>query len=217
MDNPVIAAYLPRMFARAVTMLAILAVALVTTLTPAHAARMSVVPDQAMHRTDMMQAAHIEIDRAALSRELGVPVIDAVGVQAEGARALLRALCDLGKQVSLETSGAIGYHDVDPRVTRVVDVKTPGSGETDRNLYDQLATLRASDQVKFVIADRADYDWSRERVATLGLASRCMVLFSPVASQLAPRLLADWIVDDNLPVRFQLQLHKVLWGDQPGK
>lgn len=134
-----------------------------------------------------------------------------------GSRALLRALCDLGKEVSLETSGALGYHDVDPRVTRVVDVKTPGSGEVDRNLYDQLATLRRSDQVKFVIADRADYDWSRERVATLGLATRCMVLFSPVASQLTPRALADWILEDNLPVRFQLQLHKLLWGDQPGK
>ena len=135
----------------------------------------------------------------------------------KGSRALLRALCDLGKQVSLETSGALGYHDVDPRVVRVVDVKTPGSGEESRNLYDQLATLRAADQVKFVITGRADYEWSREQVAARDLAARCTVLFSPVAGQLAPRELADWILEDNLPVRFQLQLHKILWGDVPGR
>ena len=135
----------------------------------------------------------------------------------KGSRALLRALCDLGKQVSLETSGAIGYHDVDPRVTRVVDVKTPGSGETDRNLYDQLATLRASDQVKFVIADRADYEWAREQTRAHALATRCQVLFSPVADALPPGQLADWILADRLPVRLQLQLHKVLWGNAPGR
>jgi 7-carboxy-7-deazaguanine synthase len=135
----------------------------------------------------------------------------------KGARALLQALCDLGKRVSLETSGAIGYHDVDPRVVRVVDVKTPGSGEESRNLYDQLDTLRDVDQVKFVIADRADYEWSRAQVAERGLARRCTVLFSPSADQLPARQLADWILEDNLPVRFQLQLHKVLWGNVPGK
>ena len=130
---------------------------------------------------------------------------------------LLAALCDAGFDVSLETSGAMDVAEVDPRLRKVMDLKCPGSGEMARNRWENLAHLLPHDQLKFVIADRADYDWSRERVATLGLASRCMVLFSPVASQLAPRLLADWIVDDNLPVRFQLQLHKVLWGDQPGK
>lgn len=135
----------------------------------------------------------------------------------KGSRALLRALCDLGKEVSLETSGALGYHDVDPRVVRVVDLKTPGSGEESRNLYEQLETLRAVDQVKFVITDRADYEWSREQVATRQLPARCTVLFSPVAGRLAPRELADWILADNLPVRFQLQLHKILWGDVPGR
>ncbi|MCU0761129.1 MAG: 7-carboxy-7-deazaguanine synthase QueE [Steroidobacteraceae bacterium] len=135
----------------------------------------------------------------------------------KGARPLLGALCDLGKRVSLETSGAIGYHDVDPRVVRVVDVKTPGSGEEPRNLYDQLATLTERDQVKFVITDRADYEWSREQVAARGLAARCTVLFSPSADQLPARRLADWILEDNLPVRFQLQLHKLLWGNVPGR
>jgi len=135
----------------------------------------------------------------------------------KGARALLAALCDAGKRVSLETSGAIGYADVDPRVVRVVDVKTPGSGEESRNLYEQLATLREVDQVKFVITDRADYDWSRARVEAEGLPARCTVLFSPSADQLPARQLADWILEDNLPVRFQLQLHKLLWGNVPGK
>lgn len=135
----------------------------------------------------------------------------------KGARALLRALCDTGRVVSLETSGAIGYHDVDPRVVRVVDVKTPGSGEEPRNLYDQLDGLRAADQVKFVITSRGDYEWSRALCASRALAARCTVLFSPSAGELAPRELADWILEDNLPVRFQLQLHKLLWGDVPGK
>ncbi len=135
----------------------------------------------------------------------------------KGARSLLTALCDAGKRVSLETSGAIAYADLDPRVVRVVDVKTPGSGEESRNLYAQLATLRDTDQVKFVIADRADYQWSRSRVESLGLAARCTVLFSPSAEQLPARELADWILEDNLPVRFQLQLHKILWGNVAGK
>jgi 7-carboxy-7-deazaguanine synthase len=135
----------------------------------------------------------------------------------KGTRTLLSALCDAGRRVSLETSGAIGHADVDPRVVRVVDVKTPGSGEESRNLYSQLATLRESDQVKFVITDRADYEWSRAQVATRALASHCTVLFSPSAGQLPARQLADWILEDNLPVRFQLQLHKVLWGNVPGK
>ena len=135
----------------------------------------------------------------------------------KGARALLTALCDAGKRVSLETSCAIGYADLDPRVVRVVDIKTPGSGEESRNLYGQLATLRDTDEVKFVITHRADYEWSREQLAGRGLATRCTVLFSPSAEQLPARQLADWILEDNLPVRFQVQLHKVLWGNVPGK
>jgi 7-carboxy-7-deazaguanine synthase len=106
---------------------------------------------------------------------------------------------------------------VDARVIRVVDVKTPGSNEERRNRYEDLQLLRAEEQVKFVICDRADYEWSRDKVAELGLATRCMVLFSPSAEQMPARTLADWILEDRLPVRFQLQLHKVLWGNVPGK
>ena len=130
---------------------------------------------------------------------------------------LLTGLCDAGYRVSLETSGAMPLAGVDARVIRVVDVKTPGSGEAGRNRYDDLALLRAEEQVKFVICDRADYEWSREQLQTLQLATRCNVLFSPSAEQLPARQLADWILADRLPVRFQLQLHKVLWGNVPGK
>ncbi|HEV8443522.1 MAG TPA: 7-carboxy-7-deazaguanine synthase QueE [Steroidobacteraceae bacterium] len=130
---------------------------------------------------------------------------------------LLGGLCEAGYQVSLETSGAMPLAQVDERVIRVVDVKTPGSGEERRNRYDDLGLLRAEEQVKFVICDRADYEWSRERVANLALADKCTVLFSPSAGQLPARELADWILADRLPVRFQLQLHKVLWGNVPGK
>ena len=130
---------------------------------------------------------------------------------------LLSRLCDANYRVSLETSGAMPLKDVDARVIRVVDVKTPGSGEERRNRYDDLALLRPEEQIKFVICDRADYEWSREKVAALGLNQRCQVLFSPSAEQLPARELADWILADRLPVRFQLQLHKVLWGNVPGK
>jgi|SRR5689334_18328836 len=130
---------------------------------------------------------------------------------------LLTRLCEAGYRVSLETSGAMPLADVDARVIRVVDVKTPGSQEERRNRYDELASLRSEEQVKFVICDRADYEWSRAKVAELGLDRRCNVLFSPSAEQLPARELADWILADRLPVRFQLQLHKVLWGNVPGK
>jgi 7-carboxy-7-deazaguanine synthase len=130
---------------------------------------------------------------------------------------LLTSLCDANYRVSLETSGAMPLAGVDARVIRVVDVKTPGSGEESRNRYEELALLRPEEQIKFVICDRGDYQWSRQKVAELELAQRCTVLFSPSAGQLAARELADWILADRLPVRFQLQLHKVLWGDVPGK
>jgi len=129
---------------------------------------------------------------------------------------LLTSLCDANYQVSLETSGAMPLAGVDPRVIRVVDIKTPASGEERRNRYDDLDLLRPEEQVKFVICDRADYEWSRARIKALNLAARCNVLFSPSAEQLPARDLADWILADRLPVRFQLQLHKVLWGNVPG-
>jgi 7-carboxy-7-deazaguanine synthase len=130
---------------------------------------------------------------------------------------LLTALCDAGYHVSLETSGAMPIAGVDARVIRVVDVKTPGSREEARNRYDDLALLRPEEQIKFVICDRADYDWACAKVRDLGLANIATVLFSPSAEQLPARDLADWILADRLPVRFQLQLHKVLWGNIPGK
>lgn len=130
---------------------------------------------------------------------------------------LLQRLCDSGLTVSLETSGAIDVSGVDARVVKVLDLKTPGSGEAARNLWENLAHLDAKDQVKFVLCDRLDYEWARALVAERGLSRRCTVLFSPSHQQLPARELADWIVADRLPVRFQLQLHKSLWGGEPGR
>jgi 7-carboxy-7-deazaguanine synthase len=130
---------------------------------------------------------------------------------------LLQRLCDAGYRVSLETSGAMALAEVDPRVVMVVDVKTPGSGEAARNRYDELTRLQPKDLVKFVICGREDYEWSRAKVAELGLPKRCTVLFSPSHEELPARDLADWILEDRLPVRFQIQLHKYLWGNVPGK
>lgn len=130
---------------------------------------------------------------------------------------LLSALCDAGFDVSLETSGAIDIGDVDPRVSRIMDLKAPGSGELDKNLPTNLPLLAPRDEVKIVIADRADYEWARGIIAEHLLAERCPVLLSPVQGELEPATLAEWILADRLPVRFQLQLHKILWGNMRGK
>lgn len=130
---------------------------------------------------------------------------------------LLAALCDAGFEVSLETSGALDIAGVDARVARIMDLKAPGSGEADKNLWSNLPLLTARDEVKIVVADRADYDWVRAVIAEHRLTERCPVLLSPVQGKLAPADLADWILADRLPVRFQLQLHKVLWGNMRGK
>lgn len=130
---------------------------------------------------------------------------------------LLRRLCDAGYIVSLETSGAIDIAEVDQRVSRVLDIKTPGSAEAARNRWENLPLLTAHDQVKFVICNREDYEWSRAVVAEHRLHERCDVLFSPSKSELSARELADWIVQDRLPVKFQMQLHKILWNDEPGR
>jgi len=130
---------------------------------------------------------------------------------------LLSDLCDKGLNVSLETSGAIDVADVDARVMKVMDLKTPSSGEMARNLMSNLEHLNAHDEIKFVIGDQADYDWSVEQLKTHAIDQRCKVLFSPVQGQFSPTELADRIVSDRLPVRFQMQLHKLLWGDKPGK
>ena len=130
---------------------------------------------------------------------------------------LLSRLCDAGYEVSLETSGALDVARVDPRVVKVMDLKTPGSGEVARNRYCNLEHLNPRDQVKFVLCDRADYEWAKTQLVQYELPHICEVLFSPVQGRLTPRELADWIVADRLPVRFQMQLHKYLWGDVPGK
>jgi 7-carboxy-7-deazaguanine synthase len=130
---------------------------------------------------------------------------------------LLQRLCDQGFQVSLETSGALDIAGVDPRVSRVVDVKTPGSRESARNRIENFESLTPNDQLKFVICSRDDYDWSKEFLREHGLPQRCRILFSPSYNEVSPATLADWILADRLPVRFQLQLHKILWGDVPGR
>jgi 7-carboxy-7-deazaguanine synthase len=135
----------------------------------------------------------------------------------KGCLALLSSLCDAGLRVSLETSGAMSLSGVDPRVVLVVDVKTPGSGEEPRNRYEELQQLQPKDLVKFVICSREDYEWSRAKLAELDLAARCTVLFSPSHEQVPPGQLADWLLADHLPVRFQIQLHKYLWGNVAGK
>ena len=130
---------------------------------------------------------------------------------------LLAALCDQGYSVSLETSGALNIAHVDVRVSKIVDIKTPGSGEVEKNHWDNLAYLTSHDEIKFVLCDRADYDWARQKLLELKLEAICPVLFSPAYGQLVPADLAAWILQDQLPVRLQLQLHKLLWGECIGK
>lgn len=152
--------------------------------------------------------------------DLGLPEVCVTGgepLAQPACRDLLTALADTGHRVSLETSGALPIAGLDPRVRCVMDLKAPGSGEADKNLWDNLDHLRPHDEVKFVLAGRADYDWAKDVLKRHDLARRATVLFSPVAGELAPSTLADWIVADRLPVRFQLQLHKILWGDARGK
>jgi 7-carboxy-7-deazaguanine synthase len=135
-----------------------------------------------------------------------------------GVHALMERLCDAGLDVSLETSGALDISRVDARVRKILDIKTPGSGEAHRNLWTNLEFLNDTDEIKFVICSKEDYEWARLKCDELGLAVRGVeVLFSPVTPGLAARDLADWIVRDRLPVRMQLQLHKLLWGDEPGR
>ena len=150
----------------------------------------------------------------------GVPRVCVTGGEPLAQRAclpLLTRLADEGLQVSLETSGALDIAAVDPRVARVVDLKAPGSGEVARNRWENLAELTFRDQLKCVLADRADYEWAREQLRTRALHCRTEVLFSPVHGELAPRELAEWILADRLPVRLQLQLHKLLWGEARGR
>ncbi len=130
---------------------------------------------------------------------------------------LLSALCDAGYDVSLETSGALDIAEVDPRVSRIVDLKAPDSGEVARNRWANLALLTARDELKLVLASREDYDWAVTVLREHDLAARCPVLFSPAQGLLDARDLAEWVLADGLPVRFQMQLHKLLWGNMQGK
>ena len=132
--------------------------------------------------------------------------------------ALLKALCDAGYSVSLETSGALDIIDVDPRVSRIVDLKAPGSGEVDKNLWINLERVNSHDELKFVLSNRADYEWAKAVLCDTGILEKNIpILFSAVHDSLDPRDLAEWIIEDKLAVRFQLQLHKVLWGNVQGK
>lgn len=132
-------------------------------------------------------------------------------------RPLLNILCDAGYDVSLETSGALDIRNIDSRVARIVDLKTPASGEVDKNLYTNMQLLTANDQVKFVICDWKDYEWSKRKLNEYNLNKQCEVLFSSSHGEIQSSQLADWILEDQLPVRLQIQLHKYLWGDVPGK
>lgn len=131
--------------------------------------------------------------------------------------ALLTTLCDTGYSVSLETSGALDISKVDGRVSRILDIKTPGSGEVDKNLWDNLRWINARDEIKFVLCDQADYQWAKQQLIEQRLYERCTVLFSPVHGKLEATVLADWILRDRLPVRMQIQLHKYLWNEARGR
>ncbi|HNU66785.1 MAG TPA: 7-carboxy-7-deazaguanine synthase QueE [Methylotenera sp.] len=130
---------------------------------------------------------------------------------------LLKALCDAGYNVSLETGGAVDIGPVDSRVSVILDIKTPDSGELKNYLWENLTHLKKTDEVKFVLCSRTDYDWAKQILVQYHLVEKCSVLFSPVYSQINPTDLANWVLADQLPVRMQLQLHKILWGEVPGK
>lgn len=164
--------------------------------------------------------SNIEIaDILAKVAEFSTPYVTVTGgepLAQKDCLVLLRQLCDAGYSVSLETGGAIDIGLVDERVSVILDVKTPGSGEEKNNLWGNLSHLKASDEVKFVLCDYADYQWAKQILSKYKLVEKCPVLFSPVYSQVNPTQLAEWVLADKLPVRMQLQLHKILWGEKPG-
>jgi len=152
--------------------------------------------------------------------DLGVRHICVTGgepLSQKGVQLLMRQLCDLDYQVSLETSGSLPIDDVDSRVSIVMDIKTPSSGEVEKNLYSNIERINRGDQIKLVVADRTDYEWCKEVISERELTNRATVLISPAFGALEPKELAQWIIDDRLDVRFQLQLHKILWGDESGR
>lgn len=169
----------------------------------------------AFHGGETMPLSDI-LDRVSAYGVRHVTVTGGEPLAQKHAPLLLRQLADAGYSVSLETSGAIDIAPVDVRISRILDLKTPGSGECERNLWTNLGHLTPHDEIKFVVCSEADYAWAREQLHTRGLDALCPVLFSPVQGRLEPRALADWILRDKLPVRMQVQLHKLLWGDGPG-
>lgn len=170
----------------------------------------------AFHGGEKMSITRI-LDRVEEHATKFVTVTGGEPLAQKGCLPLLRSLCDRGYRVSLETSGALDVNAVDPRVIKVMDLKTPGSGEARRNRWENLAYLQPHDELKFVICNRQDYDWARARVLDLKLGERWTVFFSASYGELSSRLLAEWILSDQLNVRLQIQLHKYLWGDQPGR
>jgi 7-carboxy-7-deazaguanine synthase len=170
----------------------------------------------AFHAGDRMRIADI-LQTVGRYRTQYITVTGGEPLAQKNCLPLLTLLCDEGYQVSLETGGAIDVSVVDDRVIKVLDIKTPGSGEAAKNRYENLEYLNPRDEIKFVICDRADYDWSKNKLAEHRLNDRCQILFSCSHDQLPARELADWILEDHLPVRLQVQLHKYLWGDVPGR
>ncbi|MDP1754350.1 MAG: 7-carboxy-7-deazaguanine synthase QueE [Methylotenera sp.] len=165
--------------------------------------------------------SNIEIDDIlAKVAEFGTQYVTVTGgepLAQKDCHVLLKALCDAGYSVSLETGGAIDISPVDRRVSVILDIKTPGSGELKNNLWGNLAHLKPIDEVKFVLCSRVDYDWAKAILASYKITEKCPVLFSPVYSQVNPTELAEWVLADRLPVRMQLQLHKILWGEVAGR
>ena len=165
---------------------------------------------KSMELTDVMQ----EVSR------LGAHYVTVTGgepLAQKECETLLHELCDAGYDVSLETGGAMDISRVDPRVSIILDIKTPDSGEASKNRWENLAHIKSMDEIKFVLCGRGDYEWAKEIMFEHDLAGKCSVLFSPVYQQLNPTQLAEWVLQDKLPVRMQVQLHKILWGETPGK
>ena len=157
------------------------------------------------------------LDKVAVFKAHYVTVTGGEPLAQKTCFSLLSALCDAGYSVSLETSGALDVSHVDPRVSKVMDLKTPGSGEMEKNLWANLDYLTPQDELKFVLCDEKDYQWATETIKSHDLDQKCPILFSPVHGELDPALLAAWILRDHLPVRLQIQMHKLLWGDGPGR
>ena len=152
-------------------------------------------------------------------KSFGTPYVTVTGgepLAQKECHVLLKTLCDEGFNVSLETGGAMDSAPVDTRVSVILDIKTPGSQEEKNMLWSNIDHIKAEDEVKFVLCGRDDYDWAKQKITILSLSEKCPILFSPSYSELSPRDLAQWVLEDQLPVRMQVQLHKILWGEKPG-